>query len=65
MKSTLNKKLMTWGVFIALLLMTSLTSCSRYIVDRSSGGACGVWFPKIFNPNRGGGYENPRGAQGW
>lgn len=52
MKKTLNKKLMVWGVFIALLLMTSLTSCSRYVREGTYGGGCGVWYPKKFGGGR-------------
>lgn len=51
MKKTLNKKIMVWGVFIALLLITTMTSCSHYIVDKSQGG-CGVWYPKKFAGGR-------------
>ena len=43
----MKKKMM---FFIAIVVVaTTFTSCSRYIVDNSMGG-CGVWYPK--NPER-------------
>lgn len=50
--------------FIAVILIYSLSSCTRYIVERQGGG-CGVWYPRIFNPDKAGFGENPRGAAGW
>ena len=43
----MKKKMM---FFIAIVVtVTTFTSCSRYIVDKSMGG-CGVWYPR--NPER-------------
>ena len=36
-------------ILIALIAIavTTFTSCSRkFIVDKSMGGTCGVWYPK-------------------
>ena len=45
----MKKKMM---FFIAVVVVaTTFTSCgTRYIVDRSMGGGCGVWYPR--NPER-------------
>ena len=46
----MNKVLSVIGtVLIVVMAVAMLTSCNRYVVDRSMGG-CGVWYPK--NPNR-------------
>lgn len=55
-----NKKIL----IVASILIYSLSSCSKYIINRQGGG-CGVWYPRIFNPDRADKYENPRGVQGW
>lgn len=59
----MKKKMMFF--ILAAIVVSTFTSCSRYIVDNSMGGACGVWYPKVFNPNKKGMWENPRGAAGW
>lgn len=37
---------------ILVMVIAMFSSCSRYIVDRSAGGACGVWYPKKFGAER-------------
>jgi hypothetical protein len=41
------KKKMMFFILVAVVA-TTFTSCNRYVVDRSMGGACGVWYPKKF-----------------
>jgi hypothetical protein len=62
----MNKVLNVIGTaVIVAMAIAMLSSCSRFIVDRSAGGACGVWYPRVFNPDKASRWENPRGAAGW
>lgn len=57
-------RLAVYVIIASILASLFLTSCTRYIVERTGGG-CGVWYPRVFNPDRAGYGENPRGAAGW
>ena len=45
-------RLAVYVIIASVLASLLLTSCSRYVIDRSQGGGCGVWYPKKFNPNK-------------